>query len=375
MKRRTFLKWTGLTAIGASAVSAGGYGIWRIRGEKVYRNALDALYRPADTSRTDRQLVLREIARYATMAPNSHNTQPWRIALEESALVLRPDLSRACPIVDPDDHHVYVSLGCAAENAVHAATAFGLRADVSFDELGDRLRIDVSPALERRSSTGRSLFEAITERQSTRRTFDGVPLANDELGRLEDAGRSSTVRLQLVTEKAELESLLDLVVEGNRRQMETPAFVAELRHWIRTSYFDAVSSGDGLFTPAGGNPALPSWIGKEVFDLAYKEPAETEKYTEQMRSSAGVAIFATESESKRNWIEVGRRFERFALEATSMGILHSHVNQPVEVATLRSALAGAFDLGGCRPDLVVRFGRGKALPKSLRRPLEEVIDA
>ena len=309
------------------------------------------------------------------MAPNSHNTQPWRIALEESALVLRPDLSRACPAVDPDDHHVYVSLGCAAENAFHAAAAFGLRAEVFFDEPSDRLRIDVSPALERRSSTERSLFNAITERQSTRRPFDGVALANDELRRLEDAGRSSTVRLQLVTDETKLESILDLVVEGNRRQMETPEFVSELRYWIRTSYFDAVSTGDGLFTPAGGNPAMPSWIGKEVFDLVYKVPAETKKYTEQMRTSAGVAVFATDSESKSNWIEVGRCFERFALEATSMGILHSHVNQPVEVTALRPVLAQAVDLGGSRPDLVVRFGRGEALPKSLRRPLEEVIDA
>jgi hypothetical protein len=28
--------------------------------------------------------------------------------------VILPDLSRRCPAVDPDDHHLFVSLGCAA---------------------------------------------------------------------------------------------------------------------------------------------------------------------------------------------------------------------------------------------------------------------
>lgn len=36
--------------------------------------------------------------------------------------------------MDPDDHHVYVSLGCAAENLTQSALAHGLRADVDFDK-------------------------------------------------------------------------------------------------------------------------------------------------------------------------------------------------------------------------------------------------
>ena len=36
--------------------------------------------------------------------------------------------------MDPDDHHVHVSLGCAAENLTQAALAHGLRADGDFDK-------------------------------------------------------------------------------------------------------------------------------------------------------------------------------------------------------------------------------------------------
>jgi hypothetical protein len=45
----------------------------------------------------------------------------------------------------------------------------------------------------------------------------------------------------------------------------------------------------------------------------------------------------------------------------------------VEVATLRPEFARAIGIGGRRPDLIVRIGHGPQMPRSLRRPVEEVI--
>lgn len=73
-----------------------------------------------------------------------------------------------------------------------------------------------------------------------------------------------------------------------------------------------------------------------------------------------------------HWVEAGPCYERFALQATALGIRNAFVNQPVEEAELRPEFAGAFGLGGGRPDLVVRFGRGKEMPRSLRKGVEAV---
>jgi hypothetical protein len=70
---------------------------------------------------------------------------------------------------------------------------------------------------------------------------------------------------------------------------------------------------------------------------------------------------------------VGRCYERFALQATVLGIRNAFLNQPVEVAVLRPPFAAELGLTAQRPDLVVRFGRGPALPRSLRRPVEAVL--
>src|SRR5579864_6603964 len=63
----------------------------------------------------------KELIRYATLAANSHNSQPWRFTFEERRVVIAPDFTRRLPVVDPRDHHLFVSLGCAAENLVLAA--------------------------------------------------------------------------------------------------------------------------------------------------------------------------------------------------------------------------------------------------------------
>lgn len=63
---------------------------------------------------------LRELVRAGTLAANSHNTQPWRFTIAERQITIGPDLSRRCPAMDPDDHHLFASLGCAVENIVQA---------------------------------------------------------------------------------------------------------------------------------------------------------------------------------------------------------------------------------------------------------------
>ncbi len=237
------------------------------------------------------------------MAPSSHNTQCWKFRLEDGAISILPDLSRRCPAVDPDDHHLFVSLGCAAENLIQAALANGLKGHAGFDAAGgNALRV----ALEPTRPVASTLFQAIPERQSTRGEYDGQPLARQELDLLEKAGSGDGVQVILLTERQAMEKVLEYVVKGNTAQMNNPAFVSD--------------------TPG---------------------PAR--------------------------WVEVGRCFERFALQSAALGIRNAMLNQPVEVSTLPPQFAAFLGVGKRRPDLVVRCGRGPKLPSSLRCPVQAML--
>jgi hypothetical protein len=100
---------------------------------ETYEEAVRRTWHPDKRDMADGPALQRELIRYATLAPSSHNTQCWKFRVEARAISILPDLSRRCPVVDPDDHHLFVSLGCAAENLIQAALANGLKGDSGFD--------------------------------------------------------------------------------------------------------------------------------------------------------------------------------------------------------------------------------------------------
>ena len=137
---------------------------------------------------------------------------------------------------------------------------------------------------------------------------------------------------------------------------------------------ETLRTGDGLFAGATGNPALPRWLGIRVMDLFFTPKSENERYARQIRNSAGIAVFVSERNDKAHWIEAGFCYERFALQATALGIRNAFLNQPVEVGAIRPQFAAWLGLKASeRPDLVVRFGRGAGMPLSMRRPVQAVI--
>ncbi len=363
--RRQFFGYTAGIGAGAIALVAADARLSRNR----YQEAIRELWREPVTRGTGVTAIHHALIHAATLAPSSHNTQCWTFGIAPDAITILPDLTRRCPAVDPDDHHLYVSLGCAAENMAQAATAHGLRATSEPLALtaGYRLQLTADTAI------ASPLYAAITSRQSARNVYDGRALTQPELVALERAGSSASVALMLLTERPAMNNILDAVVSANATQMQDAAFVAELRQWIRFSRREALEHRDGLFSGISGNPSIPRWLGEAMFSMVFTEQGETAKYVEQIRSSAGIAVFVGAESDVAHWMEVGRCFERFALQCTVLGISTAMINQPVEVAAARSQFAAHLGLGVRRPDLVVRFGRGPEMPRSLRRPVSAVI--
>jgi nitroreductase len=311
-----------------------------------------------------------DIIAHATLASSGHNTQPWRFRLNDGLIEILPDLSRRTPVVDPDDHHLFASLGCAAENLALTAAARGRPGVLRFEPAGGG---SVAFAFGEGRDVSSALFDAIPKRQSTRAVYDGRPVSTADVKTLAAAAVVPGVDLILITDRTRIESIRDLVVAGNSVQLADRAFVRELKSWLRFSPRQAIEAGDGLFSAASGNPSLPAWAGPWIFDWVFKADAENDKYARQIASSAGIAVFVSQKDDREHWVMAGRASQRFALQATALGLRCAFVNQPVEVASLRPELAGLVGLPDRRPDLVMRFGYGPTLPYSARRPVTAVL--
>jgi nitroreductase len=358
MNRRRLLTGTGALVL---AAAGGGYVSARDMGSMDEYNAAVAAGRAALKQAPE----MNDFIRYATLAPSGHNTQPWIFRAGQARVDILPDLSRRTPVVDPDDHHLFVGLGCSAETLGIAAAASQRPVEIAFDPANDgAVRIMLGAG----ASADRDLCDAIPHRQSTRSLYDGKSVSARDLQLLVRTAAMPGVDLVLLTDRTRIERVRDLVVAGNSTQMASDDFLRELKHWLRFNPREALATGDGLFSVLGGNPALPTWLGPRVFDWAFTTKSENDKYARQIDSSAGIAVFVAHEADKAHWVLVGRACQRFALQATALGIRHCFVNQPVEVPGLRPELAKLVGLPGRRPDLVMRFGFGATLPYSARRP-------
>lgn len=86
----------------------------------------------------------------------------------------------------------------------------------------------------------------------------------------------------LATDRQQIERILDLVVAGKSAQMTDPAFVHELKGWLRFNPRHALKTGGGLFSAASGNPTAPTWLGGLSFDLPFRAATENDKYARQL---------------------------------------------------------------------------------------------
>jgi hypothetical protein len=334
-------------------------------GSDAYDSAASTLRRQGPLgARDDRELV-----RLATLAASSHNTQPWLFHTSADSISIHPDRTRRCPVVDPDDAHLYKSLGCAAENLVHAASMQGLVAEVHYDASADAVvaHLRESPGL---AST--ELSQALGTRQCTKSPYDGSPVALEHLAELERTGTADGVRCLVLTERAEKAAVSELVERGNRAQLADEAFRRELLTWIRFNPRAALESGDGLAGRVNGQPALPTMLGRLLAPLVVTASGQAKADRTRLESSAGVAVFLTTTDRPASWVQAGRAYERFSLQADLLGIRSAFINQPIEVASLRGELRARLGVSD-HPQLMVRFGHAPRGPYSLRRPVDEVL--
>jgi nitroreductase len=316
---------------------------------------------------------LRFLLAYAVLAPSGHNTQPWLFRLPGPAtLEIRADRSRALPVVDPDDRELTMSCGAALANLRCAASGLGEALEVAvLPDPGDRDLLARIRALGPCPPAVGSapLLRAVTARRTSRQVYAPDPVP-DPLRRaaIAAAERDGDAQLHWIEAPSDRHALALLIAEGDRAQMNDPAFRAELAAWMRSRHS---ARRDGLSAAGFGMPDLLSGLAAMVlrrFDLGDGQAARDAALAD---GSPALAVLATSGDTPRDWMAAGEALERLLLTLTAGGLTASYLNQPIEVPWLRQRVAAT--VGAAMPQLLLRIGRGPKPEPSARRPLHEVL--
>jgi nitroreductase len=332
--------------------------------------------------------------RATILAASPHNTQPWRFAVSTGEVAVYAD--RACHLgaFDPFRREMHLGVGCAIENFVLAARAFGIETEV----LPAHGLLELSPSpqpfqaarisLRRGEPSNSSLFEAIPFRRTNRGLYSGQAIEPDRLRAFADLASSPHVRVAFVTDTGARRDVGAAIVDATQWIVRDPQMSMDSAQWVRTGRHEIEKHRDGLTLDATSPSRVATVTGKMLPDPSAaaidRHWLATTRDVHTASAAAFGAILVRDRLEMAQAIEAGRAWQRLHLAATAQGLAAQPLNQPVEMMDrcrmlgrnedLQPALAQWFAAGAWEPTIVFRLGHpAREAPRSPRKSLEAVL--
>lgn len=310
------------------------------------------------------ELQLRALLRYATLAPSTRNSQPWRFTVDGAVVLLRADPTRWQTVSDASRRELHLSLGCALENLLLATSSAGYRHAVTYfpDPTDPDLAAVVTfTAGARPTAIGPITLDTLQMRHTEHRPFLARAVPVEVLERLRDVPGEPGVRLQL-SDGEDVRRQVDVL---NVRALGTLFGSAPYREEL------ARAVGQGSF----GGPWLGNQLGRLVIPHVSMARRLARQDSQALLSAPLLGLIGTVADTPAEQVRSGRLLERLWLTATALGLSLQPVSQALQVPSLRAELAARFPEAGEHPQQLVRIGYAASRPSHAtpRRALEDVL--
>jgi hypothetical protein len=373
------------------AVAALGYRAWD-RG--VLTGATGPAYLPWDEWRGSETDGNQRPLRAGILAASPHNTQPWLFAVSPRTIGVYADRARHLGTFDPFRREMHLGLGCAIENFVCAARAFGITTEVQPAQGRLELSPAPQPVLAASIALGTSqpapdvLFDSIPRRHTNRGPYRDEPPAPERLRGFVDLVSGPDVRGVFLSDAGARRELGAVIVKATERIIADPDMSMDSFRWLRTGRREVVAHRDGVTIDTAGISQLMTIAGKLAPDAG---AATTDRIWLGTTRDVHVAtspvlgmLFVRDRLDVGQAIAAGRAWQRLHLALTAQGLAAQPLNQPVEMIDRHQMLGRADEFGpaltalaptaGWQPTFVFRLGyASREAPRSPRRPLRDVV--
>ena len=312
---------------------------------------------------------------FALLAPNPHNLQPWKVALEgESTLILMHDETRRLPHTDPFDRQIMIGMGCFLEQMVLAAGAEGYGVDITLSPQGNDAG-RVAQAVFRAGATADPLAAHILARRSCKAPFAQTPVPAQMLAELSSIA-------DVYAEAPQVAAVKELTWQAWLTETLTPHTMQESVDLMRLGKAEINTTPDGIDL---GGPFLESLMAVGL--LSREALADTDSTSFQDRAlricirkmlfatPAYAALTSATATPARITSRRGGKWLRLNLQTTAMGLSPHPVSQALqEYPEMAGSLCHRPRAAG--PRRAIRFkcwggwGMVRDIPRTPRWPLE-----
>jgi hypothetical protein len=330
--------------------------------------------------------------RFGITAPSPHNTQPWRIEqVSDTGVRVFFDPARRLPVTDPPGRQVHIGHGTLIEMTAIAATSLGYRTEVellpdgemTIPEFGTKptavIRLVADPVV-----TADPLFAQVLSRRTSRLAHLGPPLTADERDKIAAQGQFPAVTVGWVPQE-QLATVLDIAARAMAIEVNDQDLYDETLQWFRFSDQQISEKGDGLNFDTCGMSGLSldlmRWFTRPGnWHKSINRGPYLSGFAHSVKSSQGMLILTTPTNTMRDWITTGRSYVRAQLAADRLGLRFHPTSQVLQEYQQMDELRIQTEhlLGVATPakiQMLVRVGRTKQPALSPRRALSAIIQA
>ena len=377
MTTRRFLLQTG----GAALIVAGLAGASTFALSRTPRRALQPWSRAGESFGDPRLDALA----FAILAPNPHNMQPWRVALEgEDSFAVFCDTSRLLPETDPPCRQITIGFGCFLELFRQAAAEKGLLAEIEhFPDGEPQPTLDERPVARVRlkrdaGATRDPLFWSTPLRRTNRAPFEDRAVDPRLLGEIAEAAGAGVVT-RMIDDKEGVEELRALTRDAWKIEWTLPRTRREsiaVTH-IGKQEIEAQPFGLSLGGPAIEALALAGIFTREKQDKAGETAFEETLafYERACASAAAYVSTSTATNTRRDQLAAGAAWVRIHQAATQRGVAFHPLSQALqEFPEMAPAYDRAHEILAHQPgatvQMLARLGYAKAPPPAPRERVE-----
>lgn len=335
---------------------------------------------------TDIPVHLEQIFRYASLAPNSYNCQPWRIKLVPGSgveWVVQSDSSRWLPYCDPANHGLLLSIGAFWENLILAANALGyevhtkIMASRPIDTDILKMKLVEHPESKDRPPGMSQMLDLMENRFTNHRMYKKTPLSPFHLEECQTLLPGSIAFFSRESEKGKW--IAGNQVDAMKQQVFNDMKQEELAKWTRFSPSLAVQRGDGVTAEMAGFSGLTKFLCHAFMTperlLSDTVRIQTVKWMKKrITRCAGFFAITSEDNSVSSLLQAGRVMEQLELKCTQLNIQVSTISQLINESPWNQDLT--VKLGLENPvQMIMIAGYSDNRPKiiRIRRPVKDFV--
>jgi hypothetical protein len=307
-----------------------------------------------------------EIIAIARFAPSVHNTQPWMISQNDSAVEVRLDTTHVLSDGDPTGRQTIISLGIFGEAIILAASEYGFsEKDVVLKDKTLTITFDESKKVD---SSARKITELLRSRCSDRSLYKPMTISDETAQKIEKASEKFKVSVTVIRDRQAMDAIAQFTKKGIGLALSNPNFRKELSKYLVLPWSNKKRgiSVKSLYI----NPFLA--ILQPLFmRLGIGVSGEVRLEEKRWLSASGVIVITADGDLSQFWLAAGRAYLHVALAIEELGLSQATSAAIVEASDYHEDVENLLGTNQ-RILSVMRIGKGST--KRYYSPRLEVRD-